>query len=121
VRIVGGEGAGSLATITKDNGDGVEPYKRQGASCGSAWYKEAQVTLQTTPLCVAAAAGSVPATRLLLERGATADGESGAAALYVVAGDEVKVLMQGALGPEPHVCVRHFFPEGRGKVIAHDI
>jgi hypothetical protein len=65
-------------------------------NCGSGWYKEAEVTLQVTPLTAAAAGGHVEAVRLLLERGAKADGESGAAALRFAKSDEVKGLLRAA-------------------------
>jgi Leucine-rich repeat (LRR) protein len=44
VLIVDGEGEGSHATVIRDD-HGSDPYKLEGASCGSGWYKEAQVTL----------------------------------------------------------------------------
>jgi hypothetical protein len=95
VLIVSGEGAGSVATITRDDHDSA-PYKLQGASCGSGWYKETQVSVQVTALTAAAAGGHVEAVRLLLERGAKADGESGAAARRAATSDDVKVLLATA-------------------------
>ena len=80
VRVVGGVGAGSVATVTVQH-TGGELFKLQGASCGSGWYVEAQISVQVMALTAAAAGGHVEAVRLLLERGATADGESGAPAL----------------------------------------
>jgi ankyrin repeat protein len=90
VLIVGGKGKGSLATIAHDYHDS-ERYKLQGASCGSGYYKEAQVTLQA--LTAAALGGHLEAVRLLLDRGAKADGEGGAAALRLAKGDAVKELL----------------------------
>jgi hypothetical protein len=76
---------GNVAAIAQllDGGADIEAEDRSG-----------------TPLRAAAAAGSVPAARLLLERGAKADGESGAAALRAAKSDEVKALLRahGAVG-----------------------
>ena len=95
VRIVGGQGASSVATITHDDQDS-QPYKLQGASCGSDWYKEAQVSVQVTALTAAAGGGHVEAVRLLLARGAKADGASGAVALRFAKCDEMKALLRAA-------------------------
>jgi ankyrin repeat protein len=99
VLIVSGKGAGSVATITRDYEDS-EPYQLQGASCGSDWYTEAQVSQQVTALTAAAAGGHVAAVRLLLDRGATAGGASGAAALRAAASDEIKTLLREHGAPQ---------------------
>jgi hypothetical protein len=93
VRTVSGDGVDSLATVTEDDRSSI-PYKLEGDSCGSGWYTEAQVTLRVTPLCFAAVVCSLPAVRLLLERGAKADGESGAVALRAATSDDVKTLLR---------------------------
>ena len=97
VRIVSGEGAGSVATVTSDDHDGKH-FGLRGASCGSGYYKEAQVSVQVTALTAAAWGGHVEAVRLLLERGAKADGESGAAARRAATSDDVKALLAPAGG-----------------------
>ena len=70
----------------------------KGASCGSHYYKEAHVTLQVTALTAAAAGGHAEAVQLLLDRGAKADGESGAAALKAFAAgghvEAVRLLLE---------------------------
>ena len=94
VLIVDGQGKDSLATITQDHS--FWGYKLKGASCGSDWYKEAQVTLQVTALTAAAAGGHAEAVQLLLDRGAKADGASGAAALRAAKTDELKAILRSA-------------------------
>jgi ankyrin repeat protein len=94
VLIVDGEGKGSVATVTKQLTLYGELYLLQGARCGSGYYQTAQVSVQVTALAVAAAGGHVAAVRLLLDRGATAGGESGAAALRAAASDEMKALLR---------------------------
>jgi ankyrin repeat protein len=98
VRIVNGGGVGSVATITEEGkyDDGSSGYKLQGASCGSDWYMKAQVSVQVTALTAAAAADHVEVVRLLLERGAKADGESGVAARRAAFSDDVEALLAPA-------------------------
>ena len=109
VLIVSGKGEGSLATVTEAiEAEGEAYFKLEGASCGSDnCYKEpanvtpprhmdGSVTLQVTALTAAAAGGHVEALRLLLERGAKADGASGAAALRVAKTDELKAILRSA-------------------------
>ena len=112
VLIVDGEGKGSLATIAKglsDEGDHDEQFfQLKGASCATGrhdWYEKAQVTLMTA-LAAAAVGGHLEAVRLLLERGAKADGESGAATLHAAKGDEVTALLRehGATLTLPEEC-----------------
>jgi hypothetical protein len=99
VRIVDGEGKGSLATVTYIGADWHDKggyYILKGESCSTKYYKEAQVSVQVTALTAAASADHVEVVRLLLERGAKADGESGAAALRAATSDDVKALLAPA-------------------------
>ena len=63
------------------------------ASCSSDCYKEAQVTVQVPALMAAVVGGHVEAARLLLERGAKADGESGAMARRAARGNKEIVAL----------------------------
>jgi ankyrin repeat protein len=96
VLIVAGEGAGSVAIVTYIGDDWHDKggyYSLEGESCSTDYYKEAQVSVQVTALMAAACGGHVEAVRLLLERGAKADGESGAAALTAsAAGGHVEAV-----------------------------
>ena len=54
------------------------------------------MSVQVTALTAAACGGHVEAVRLLLARGAKADGASGAAARRAAKSDEVKALLRAA-------------------------
>jgi ankyrin repeat protein len=98
VLIVSGEGAGSVATVTFIGFDqgGNTNISLEGAMSSTEFYKEAQVSVQATALTVAACGGHVEEVRLLLDRGAKADGESGAAARRAATSDDVKALLAPA-------------------------
>jgi hypothetical protein len=93
VRIVGGEGKGSVTTVTCDDGSNWVPLQLQGRP---GLYNVDQCLVHVTALTAAACGGHVEAVRLLLARGAKADGASGAEALRFAKCGEMKALLRAA-------------------------
>lgn len=96
VLVVSEKGKGNLATITEDkfNSRSEREIILQGVSCGNDWPStRVGTTLQMTALTAAAGSGNVALTRLLLDRGAKADGKSGQAARRAAKGREIMALL----------------------------